>query len=174
MLATHIDAEQRYTKLRKMALDTAQRTFQNAGKQNITATAITSMALSASKQWDQSPTRQVDWDWFEGYNAFKFRYPKRFEIALWETNKLIGLSMGRPTYHGTALRLDVVEASPPDLGDRPPIFDLILVAYGIYARFINASEIRIMNPINDEVKHYYESFGYTYVAKNDYLYREVL
>ncbi len=174
MLATHIEAEQRYTKLREIALKTAQRTINYSGKENISVTTITQAALIASKQWAQSHARQVDWNWIEGYSAFKFQYPKRFEIALWETNKLIGLSMGRPTYHGTALRLDVVEASPPDLGDRPPIFDMILVAYGIYARFINASEIRIMNPINDDVKQYYESFGYTYVAKKDYLYRGIM
>ena len=173
MLATHLDAEQRYSKLRTAALQTAQRTINNSGR-SVRLTPIDSAALSASKGWDQSKSRKVDWDWFEGYSAFKFRYPKRFEVALWQTSKLIGLSMGRPTYHGTALRLDVVEGSPPDLGERPTVFDMILVACGIYARMINASEIRIMNPINDQVRAYYERYGYQYVAKKDYLYREVL
>jgi len=172
MLATHQDAEQRYSKLRAVALQTAQRTINNAGKA-VKITTIDNAALNASKRWHQSSTRKVDWDWFDGYNAFRFRYPKRFEVALWQTSKLIGLSMGRPTYHGTALRLDVVEGSPPDLGERPAVFDMIQVAYGIYARMINASEIRIMNPINDQVRAYYERYGYQYVPKKDYLYREV-
>ena len=54
------------------------------------------------------------------------------------------------------------------------MFDEVLVAYGIYARMINAKQIRIMHPIGDDVKAYYETFGYRYVAKQDYLFREVL
>jgi len=54
------------------------------------------------------------------------------------------------------------------------VFDEVLVAYGIYARMINARQIRIMHPISDEVKAYYATFGYEYIAKQDYLFREVL
>lgn len=82
--------------------------------------------------------------------------------------------MGRPTYSGRSLRLDFVEARPRELGARPAVFDEVLVAYGIYARLINAKQIRIMNPLNEEVKSYYSSFGYTYVPTKNYLYREVL
>ncbi len=94
-------------------------------------------------------------------------------MAVWETNKLIGLSLGRPTYYGTALRLDFVEASPPDLGDRPAIIEFVLLGYDIYAKLINAKQIRIMNPINKTVLSYYEKFGYEYVAKGDYLFRSI-
>jgi len=94
-------------------------------------------------------------------------------MALWDAGKLIGLSMGRPTYQGTALRLDVVEAAPSDLGDRPSIFETVLLAYGIYARLINAKQIRIMNPVNDRVRTYYESYNYKYVADGDYLFKEI-
>ena len=80
----------------------------NGNGPNIQLTEITAQALSASKQWNESQVRVKDWDWVKGYAAFRFRYPKRFEMALWESRKLIGLSMGRPTYQGTALRLDVV------------------------------------------------------------------
>ena len=76
----------------------------------------------------------------DGYTAFKFRYPKRFEIAIWQANQLIPLSMGRPTYRGGSLRLDFVEASPRDLGERPSVFDEVLIAYGIYARMLNAKK----------------------------------
>ncbi len=93
--------------------------------------------------------------------------------VLWEGNNLFALSMGRPTYNGSNLRLDVVEARPQSLGERPSIFGIVLLAYGIYARLINANEIRIMNPINNDIKNYYEAFGYQYVSKGDYLYRKV-
>ena len=71
------------------------------------------------------------------------------------------------------MRLDFVEARPRELGDRPAVFDEVLVAYGVYARLINAKQIRIMHPMSDETKNYYETFGYTYVPQHDYLYREV-
>jgi hypothetical protein len=170
MLATHRDAEHRYEELRAMALAVAQ----SSAPQGVRLSAINFEALNAIKEWRKSAKRQVDWDWLEGYSAFQYRYPKRFEVALWQESELIALSLGRPTYHGDHLRLDFVEARPKDLGPRSPVFNEILVAYGIYARMINARQIRIMHPINEEVKDYYKSFGYQYVAKQDYLYKEVL
>jgi len=169
---THTEAEQRYSKIRKTALLAAERGFDLYGMQNIKATTITPEALSASRLWATAMNRRVNWDWVTGYSLFKFRYPKRFEIALWDSSMLIGLSLGRPTFKGTGLRLDVVEGSPKELGDRPGIIEMMLLAYTVYARLIKASEIRIMNPINETVKKYYESYGYTYVAKKDYLYRK--
>lgn len=174
MLATHFDAERRYSKIRKEALAAATEVIQSSGKTDLRLSEIDSKALSACRNWNFSKSRIKDWDWVEGYSVFRFRYPKRFEMALWETQKLIGLSMGRPTYQGSALRLDVVEAAPLDLGNRSSIFDSVLVAYGIYARLINAKEIRIMHPVNNEVRTYYERFGYKYIGNGDYLYREVL
>ncbi|MGM8228716.1 hypothetical protein ACSV5M_19205 [Cellvibrio sp. ARAG 10.3] len=171
MLASHMDAEQRYTELRKLALEYAQA---DKSKSNLKLSLITPQALKAAKSWTTSTSRKVDWDWLEGYSSFKFRYPKRFEVALWQSANLITLSIGRPTYNGTALRLDFIEARPKDLGPRPSVFGEVLVAYGIYARLLNAKQIRIMHPIDDGVKSYYSSFGYTYVPKKDYLYRDVL
>lgn len=173
MLATHADAERRYSELRKIALKVTQDSLQGQNITNINLSTITNEALVASRSWNKSKVRRVDWDWINGYNMFRFRYPKRFEMAIWNYKKLIGLSMGRPTYQGSALRLDVVEAAPSDLGDRPSIFDTILLGYGVYARMINAKQIRIMNPINEEVKKYYETFGYQYVKSGDFLFMEI-
>lgn len=169
MLATHFDAEKRYTELRKQALNATMSVLDN----NIVLSEINSKALNASLTWGKSQIRIKNWDWIEGYNLFKFRYPKRFEMALWHSSKLIGITMGRPTFYGNAMRLDIVEASPSDLGNRPSIFESVLIAYGIYARLINAKQIRIMNPVNDAVKLYYESFGYEYRIKGDYLFKDV-
>ncbi len=174
MLATHMDAERRYERLRKEALDAATDILQ---RQNITAihlSTIDSMALNASKLWGNANSRRVNWDWFAGYNSFRFRYPKRFEMAVWNCGNLIGLSLGRPTYQGTALRLDFVEAAPTGLGERPSIIEYVLLGYDIYARLINAKQVRIMNPINKAVLSYYERFGYEYVARGDYLFRRIL
>ena len=124
--------------------------------------------------WGAAGTRDVDWNWTQGYSAFRFRYPKRFELAVWAASGLVALSMGRPTYEGHHLRLDFVEARPRELGTRPQVFQEILLAYQVYARLLGANQIRIMHPINETVRDYYRRFGYTYIAKKDYLFKEVV
>lgn len=169
MLVTHQDAERRYSELRRIALETAQL----GAAPGVRFASITADALAAAGAWGTSPTRAVAWNWLEGYSAFRFRYPKRFELALWNAGRPVALSLGRPTYNGRHLRLDLVEAQPRDLGPRPQTLPDILVAYAIYARMLDAKQIRIMHPINDEVTRYYESFGYHYIASGDYLFRDV-
>jgi len=165
--------ERDYNKLRKEALRAARKAYEEAGKENIRATSISPEALKACKAWNNSLDRRVDWDWSSLYTEFKNEHPKRFEIALWKGCQLIGLSLGKPSYCASNLRLELVEASPPDLGDRPSIMNLVLLAYVIYAHMINATEIRIMNPINDYVIKHYEKYGYTYVSSGSYLYKKV-
>lgn len=169
MNAKHLDAERRYDVLRQLALSTAQK---NAPA-NIRYTEIDAHASAAAADWNKSPTRQVDWDWAASLPSLRRRHPKRFELALWATSDLIALSFGRPTYNGDHLRLDFVEARPRDLGERPDIFIHVQLAYGIYARLVNAQSLRIMNPINDQVKVYYESFGYVYDKRGDFVQKEI-
>lgn len=125
--------------------------------------------LIASKTWRASTNRRVDWDWFEGYTAFKFRYPKRFELAVWYKNGLVSLTLGRPTYCGTALRLDFIEANPNKPAELK-VFPITLFVMMAYAEALGAEELRVMNPISDTVKQYYEGSGLIYVPKGDYLY----
>lgn len=94
MLAGHLDAENRYSMLRKEALKATVEILKNGNIPNIQLTEINAHALSASIEWKNSHARIKNWDWVEGYTVFKFRYPKRFEMALWDAGKLIGLPMG--------------------------------------------------------------------------------
>ena len=173
MLATHVDAEKRYEQLRREAVKAANEILLAQSINDIKLRTIDVEALNASRVWETSKIRRTEWDWFAGYAAFKFRYPKRFEVAVWEARKLIALSLGRPTYQGTALRLDFVEALPKDLSERPAVIEYVLLGYDIYARLINAKHIRIMNPVNSAVLSYYEKFGYEYCVEDDYLYKGV-
>ena len=84
-------------------------------------------------------------------------------------NGYISLTLGRPTYYGTALRLDFIEANPEKPKDIA-VFPIVLFAMIVYAEALGANEIRVIEPINQDVKRYYESSGLTYVAKGDYLY----
>lgn len=169
MLATHRDAEERYTKIRRSVLDEVNKEFFRSNAHRQKAKLIDQMALAASRRWQNSPWRRVEWDWVAGYSAFKFRYPKRFELALWYQDELASLTLGRPTYNGTKLRLDFIEGSP----DRPEgvkLFQPTFIAMVGYAQALGANELRVMNPINDDVKQYYIGFGLNYVSKGNYLY----
>jgi hypothetical protein len=169
-LPSRIDAERRYEKIRALALEIAQNSVD--GKYKLTK--ITSQALQATSSWGNSAQRRYDWDWKKNYSYYCVSYPKRFEIAVWERDMLTAISLGRPTYNATGLRLDIVEAMPRDLGERSNVFDTIILAYELYARMINANHIRIMKPVNDTVKAFYEKYGYRYVSKGDYLTRDIL
>ena len=134
---------------------------------------ITPSALAQAEGWFAALDRQVDWDWAGGHAAFRYRHPKRFEVSVWENERLTGLSMGRPTYNGDHLRLDVIEARPASLGERGPVFSTVAVAYTPYGRLLNAKQLRIMNPINDAVQSYYEGFGFQYVRRGHYLFKDL-
>lgn len=168
MLATHREAEERYTIIRQAVVYELNRELQQGWQPSLKASLIDSLALSQSELWADFPGRRVDWDWAQGYRAFKSRYPKRFELALWDSSELASLSLGRPTYNGGSLRLDLLEASP---GKRNglKVFEPTFLAMVSYATALGANELRIMNPVNDEVKAYYEKFGFTYIAEFDYL-----
>lgn len=169
MQATHRDAEERYTIIRKAVLDEVNKEFHSSNQHSLKAKLIDGTALNQSQRWGLSSRRKVDWDWVEGYAAFKFRYPKRFEIALWHNDTLAGLSLGRPTYQGSRLRLDFIEGNPEKPND-VKVFEPVFLAMVGYAEALGASELRIMNPINGDVRRYYERFGFAYVSKGDYLY----
>ena len=169
--ATHIDAERRYSEIRSKALSASEAVL-NRKLPELKLSRINKAALEAFKAWENHPKRRVDWDWFNDYGHFKFRYPKRFEAAVWHKNKLASLTLGRPTYpRGTALRLDFIEASPFDR--EIAVFAIVIVAMRTYADMLGAKEIRIMNPINDTVKNYYASHDFEYIAKGDYLYKRI-
>ncbi|QFT57135.1 hypothetical protein [Microbulbifer sp. THAF38] len=168
MLATHKDAEERYTKLRLAVLDEINKDL-HSSLPNLRAALIDQSALLESKRWESSPKRRVEWDWTEGYNAFRYRHPKRFEMALWNNRQLASLSLGRPTYQGTKLRLDFIEGNPGNAKDIR-VFEYTFLAMAGYAEVLGAKELRVMNPINASVRQYYERFGLVYVPKSDYLF----
>lgn len=167
MLAKHEDAEKRYDKIRRDALRAIS---VQVSIPNLKFRLIDQKALAQAVIWGESPNRLATWDW-EKYGAFRFSYPKRFELALWHNNQLASISAGRPTYNATGLRLDFIEKTPNDIDIK--VFPITLAAMNVYADSLGANELRIMNPINEEVKEYYRSFGLEYVKKGDYLFTRV-
>lgn len=64
MRATHLEAEERYTALRKAALITTLNAL--PATPGLDLRLITASALSSAKSWDATGNRIVDWDWFSG------------------------------------------------------------------------------------------------------------
>lgn len=171
MLASHQDAERRYHFFRQAVVDEVARELA-ARSQGLRVTLITAAALAHAGDWRQNAFRRVDWDWLQGYRVFRFRHPKRFEMALWQGGQLLSLSLGRPTYNGRRARLDLVEANPAHTGE-PRIFPIVLLAIATYADMLGVNEVRVMHPINAKVRGYYAEHGLTYVTNGDYMYFHV-
>ena len=162
MLATHVEAESRYESFRKLAREAISKELPYGDRGNIKLTEISQRALIYSKAWAADINRKVDWPWAEGYKSYAFRYPNRFELATWYGSALVGLSLGRPSYAGTRLRLEFIEANPSSNPLKGRIVPITISAAELYANIIGASELRIIDPIDKKLIEYYSSFGYRY------------
>lgn len=82
-------------------------------------------------------------------------------------NELMSLSVGRPSFSAAKMRLDIIEGAP-SRNKTIKVFPLMLGAYYIYAKLLNADEVRVMNPVNENVRNYYIRQGSIYVKNGDY------
>lgn len=155
------ELELRYNKLRIDALNSANQVFDDP---RVRLKLVDSATYDAFQQWDKQPNRIKDWDWPSTLQQWKMKFPKRFEAAAWKNNNLVGLSLGRPTYAGTGLRLDYIEKAPvTDIR----LVEIMLVALTAYGTLLGANHLKIMHPVNSEVRDYYVSFGFTYFRDQD-------
>ncbi|KZY98029.1 hypothetical protein [Oleibacter sp. HI0075] len=162
MLATHDDAERRYESFREMARNAIQKELPYTDRNNIRLGSICPNALMHAKRWNEDPRRLVEWSWDGGYRDYSYRNPKRFELATWYGNTLAGLSLGRPSYAGTRLRLEFIESRPSSSPLKGRIVPITISVAELYASIIGAEELRIIDPIDDRLIEYYSSFGYIY------------
>ncbi|WP_185231821.1 hypothetical protein [Teredinibacter franksiae] len=164
MLATHEIAILKYGETRKDARKVAEDALPNYLKGKLNLKGVDSAALAAFTVWQNTPERMVDWDW-NFASRYCIRYPKAFDLSVWYGNSLCSLSLGRPTFRGTEMRLDFIEKSPiVNLFSRE-MFGVSLLAYETYGDLIGAKKIRIMEPANKKLVDYYTSHGgFRYVA----------
>ena len=186
MKATHKLAEEKYEALRQYARETAQLALpavmmNNAGQAisvcgRLKLSEIGFNAKIKAQGWNRSPSRRVDWNWREGLPDYAWRNPKRFELAIWyDQNFLCGLGLGRPTWSDSRLRLDFIEASPVTTPLTGLIVDIVVTAATIYCDVIGATQLRIMNPINEKVKdHYLKKHGFSFDQKGNFCVKELV
>lgn len=170
MLNLKQQIEQRYDTYRKEALRIASEilALDNTG---VSLKLVDAATYRAFEKWESNPQRIKCWDWNYTFQQWKMEHPKRFEAAAWKADKLVGLSLGRPTYASTGLRLDFIEKSPED--GNVQLLDAMFIALRAYAVAIGANHIKIMHPVNSAVKDYYVSKGFAYDRKHDWCIRRI-
>lgn len=186
MKVSHQKSEDKYAHARSRARELALVDFNASLRESVRLSDINQMALAQSKKWELDPERKVDWEWqaapgdasfsppTPGHFYYAKRHPNRFELAIWYHSILCGLSLGKPTWSGSKLRLDYIEASPSNNPMRGGIVPVTIAVAEAYAYLIGADQIRIMNPINARVRTYYEQNGFTYFSgKTTFCYKDL-
>jgi hypothetical protein len=165
MQASHIATIGKYDKYRAQAREIAEANLPTHLKGVLNISGISHKELAAFKCWQTMPERKVDWNWL--FSArYCTVYPKAFDMSVWLGNTLCSmlyalcsLSLGRPTYKGTEMRLDFIERLPQNCQYAGEMFTISLLAYEVYAELIGAKKLRIMEPLNDKLIKYYTSHG---------------
>ena len=85
--------------------------------------------------------------------------PDRFEVAVWSSDTLCGLAIGRTRTE--FCRVDYLEGSPmPDHPLRGKVAIIVSGAAVAYATALGKREVRLMDPIPAVVPHYVD-LGFT-------------
>ena len=164
MQASHVETIRKYEDLGSKAREMASRSMPRHLLGKITLDSIDHRALAAFKAIEASQDRAVSWDWSFS-NRYKVLNPKAFDLSVWHGSTLCSLTLGRPTYRGTAVRLDFIERFNKHVLFANDMFPVSLLAYEAYARLIGATEIRVMDPMNEKlVKYYSSNGGFSYKA----------
>jgi len=185
---SHITVEDKYEKIRVNARQDAMSSMplvmsndKGQGinlKGEVKLGGIDFKAIVQSKLWDSSPLRrsEITISWTDAARKYSRTVPKRFELAIWHRESfLCGLALGQPTWSGSKLRLDLIEGSPDKNALSGLITDITLIAAEVYADSIGASQLRIMNPINEKVRNHYmrSDRGFSYDKRGDFCYRDL-
>jgi len=143
-------------------------------KSEISFDGFTSDCQKELQKWEKKGSRRVAWDWSAVQKKYR-THPKRFELSIWYRSwHLCGASIGIPTSSGGKLRLDFIEANPISSPLSGLIVDIVIAAGIAYAKAIGASQLRIMEPVNDDVKNLYLSkIGFFYNQKGNFCYRDL-
>lgn len=166
MQTSHALTEKHYDEFRAKSLEMAQKVISPSYGDRVSLRQIDSLSLAHAERWEASLDRSDDaaWNWTgdKGFRKYAYRHPKRFDLAIWYANtQLCGLSIGKPTYNSSKMRLDVLEGAPENHPLKRKVVEITVLACEAYASLIGAEQIRIMKPVNANVIKYYESFGFT-------------
>lgn len=143
-------------------------------KSDVTLKGLDFMTFQKLIHWEESGRRVAQWDWDEVRKKYD-SHPKRFELSIWYRELfLCGASIGRPTWSGSKLRIDFIEANPLGSPLSGAIADIVILSGKIYAKAIGASQLRIMHPVNDKVRnHYISKGGFSFDERGNFCFLEI-
>ena len=143
-------------------------------KSNISLDGLTFQCLKELRKWEKNGLRRVTWDWDTVQKKYR-AHPKRFELSIWHKELfLCSASIGKPTWSGSMLRLDFIEANPNGSPLTALITDINLLCYRVYAKTIGANQLRIMHPVNEKVRdHYLSKKGFSYNEKGNFCFQDL-
>lgn len=107
----HQETFDRYDPFRHQAREIAAENLPPNLKGVLTIAGIDHRALVSAKSWENMEERSVSWDWTFA-SRYRTLWPKAFDMSVWFGNTLCSLTLGRPTYKGTEMRLDFIERCP--------------------------------------------------------------
>jgi hypothetical protein len=107
-----------------------------------------------------------EWSWQKAYEIYRGNSNfKRFDLCIKQGVHVSGLTYGMPTKTKTKLKIDIIESTPfSEHKNNHKIFEIISTAAQYYAHLLGADEVRIMNPLNQDLTKYYCSFGYEHIV----------
>ncbi|WP_250462349.1 hypothetical protein [Microbulbifer litoralis] len=158
MQLSHVETINKHEEFGRQAREMASKSLPRHLLGKICLEPIDHKALAAFRSVDVSQDRLVSWNW-NFASRYKIFYPKAFELSVWHGSTLCSLTLGRPTYKGTAVRLDFIERFNKHILFANDMFPISLLAYEAYARLIGATQIRVMDPLNEKLVKYYSSHG---------------
>lgn len=166
MQASHALTEKQYDEFRSKSLEMTQEVISSRYHGRVSLRNIDTLSLAHAERWETCVERSDDatWTWTgnKGFRKYAYSHPKRFDLAIWYANsQLCGLSVGKPTYNGSKMRLDIMEGAPENHPLKKKVVEITVLACEAYASMIGAEQIRIMRPVNTKVVKYYESLGFT-------------
>lgn len=131
---------------------------------------ITSATLNAYReQWTAEERHEASahWDW-DALVAQRNADPQQFQLAIWEQQvnqpvsrkNLHGLAIGRTSSTGYAVRIEYIEGYPA-VGNpfKGSVFSIVEMALTFYGFLIDASCMKIVNPLPG-VRSHYEARGF--------------
>ena len=180
---TFTETQNRYEKLRQNSYISAHKALpetivnrHGAGilKSDISLSGLDFHTYQKLRKWEESGKRVAPWDWDDVRKKYRV-HPKRFELSIWHKSLFLGgVSIGRPTYSKSKLRLDLIEANSEGGPLRGTITDIVILTSRFYAKAIGASQLRIMHLISEKVRsHYLSKDGFSYHEKGDFCYQDI-
>jgi hypothetical protein len=109
--------------------------------------------------WTKDPLRRLQWDWPQWCKPFKYS-PHRVEVSVWLDTQLAGLILGRHCPDPTPPRVELhyIERRPGPCPLKGQFVDLAIDIGRAYGLIVDASELRICNPIAP-LHDYYQAAG---------------